>query len=141
MNAHIRLDDSASCQYHAEHQVNVQVAPSFLDSPGSSMASCMQPVKDPVEDVVSRPVTIAFCSLDRSCLAAGRESLDASRFDHSRVNMLNEFRSCVRTTLILLGGIECQEKEGTISKQQPLRAGMHCSFACSPAPALLNTIS
>ncbi len=81
----------------------MQVAPSFFDSPASSSAEFMQSGQDAAE----RPfVTIVFCSPARP---TWQMSLDVP--DHK--SSLSTFRSCVRTTLMLLGGVECQEKEGS----------------------------
>ncbi|KAK9843211.1 hypothetical protein WJX74_008778 [Apatococcus lobatus] len=78
-----------------------QVSPSFFDSPASASADFMQAP----ENTARHPlVTIAFCSLSKLSPAAevpGRSSA------------LSTFRSCVRTSLLLSGGVECQEKDGT----------------------------
>ena len=74
------------------------------------MASFLQPDTITAQAVRSQTVTIAFCSLAASGFVA--DAADAHNGHPSKMSTLNEFRSHVRTTLMLLGGIECQEKEG-----------------------------
>lgn len=58
----------------------------------------------PPEDPAKLPlVTIAFCSLSK---------LNSAIDVPARAALMSAFSSCVRTTLMLLGGVECQEKDG-----------------------------
>ena len=80
-----------------------QVAPSFFDSPASQFASFF-PASEATVNESSRPhVTIVFCALSES---AGVSASSGHK------SAMNDFRSCVRTSLLLLGGVECREKEG-----------------------------
>lgn len=87
----------------------MQVSPSFFDSPASHMATFMQAARDRTARPV-RPelVTVVFCS--------PAKPVGASPFGPSsgtdKIAGLNQFRSCVRTCLLLLGGVEAQEREG-----------------------------
>ncbi len=81
----------------------MQVAPSFFDSPAHEWADFMPSLQEAGKDPVRPDVTIAFCSLSKPSAVL--------ELPEQKLN-LNTFRSCVRTTLLLLGGVECQEKEG-----------------------------
>ncbi|KAK9861804.1 hypothetical protein WJX84_009388 [Apatococcus fuscideae] len=85
--------------------VTHQVAPSFNDSPASSMASFMQTNNE--QNPAQQLVSIVFCS------PAKPDSDLAETASLGKSTLLNQYRSCVRTSLLLLGGVECQEKEGT----------------------------
>ncbi|KAK9843076.1 hypothetical protein WJX74_006588 [Apatococcus lobatus] len=83
-----------------------QVSPSFFDSPASGMATFMRATRDSA--LPAELVTVVFCTLAKSLATSHLMELSAAE----KGMMLNRFRSCVRTTLLLLGGVECQEKEG-----------------------------
>lgn len=88
----------------------LQVAPSFNDSPASSMASFMQTNNE--QNPAQQLVSIVFCS------PAKPDSDLAETASLGKSTLLNQYRSCVRTSLLLLGGVECQEKEGTLSMRR-----------------------
>ncbi|KAK9851364.1 hypothetical protein WJX84_006381 [Apatococcus fuscideae] len=81
---------------------SLKVGPSFFDAPGAELAHLPGGGTQDLEDF---SVTIVFCSC---CyykdLAMHSASLAATA--------LMMYKSCVRTTIRLCNGVECQEKEG-----------------------------
>ena len=101
----------------------MQVSPSFFDSPASQWAEFMPSHQEAGKDIARPDVTIVFCAMSKPNAA-----LDGPE----QKLILNTFRSYVRSTLLLLGGIECQEKEGThliASSARSLSLSSGCSFA------------
>ncbi|DBA81177.1 TPA: hypothetical protein ACH3X2_006995 [Trebouxia sp. C0005] len=102
----------------------LQVAPSFFDAPGAQdtssatagvgSAGLLQPAPPSMVSLASAQrlsdalpnITFAFAS------QVGYK--EVSRIDKQQALIaLGRFKSCVRTSLLLCGGYECQEKEGT----------------------------
>ncbi|KAK9831142.1 hypothetical protein WJX74_004743 [Apatococcus lobatus] len=81
----------------------LKVGPSFFDAPGASAAALPGRSLAESHDV---DVTIVFCS---SCQMKALMAIcpEAARAASAK------FKSCLRTTLRLTQGYECQEKEGT----------------------------
>ncbi|KAK9862122.1 hypothetical protein WJX84_008467 [Apatococcus fuscideae] len=80
-----------------------QVMPSFLDAPGSQMAAFLRPQQRAEAKASRSHVTIAFCS--PCSTKGGQDSIGEAA--------LYQYQSCIRTSLLLLGGYECQEMHGT----------------------------
>ncbi|KAK9822556.1 hypothetical protein WJX74_004389 [Apatococcus lobatus] len=80
-----------------------QLAPSFMDAPGAT--NVWLPGKPELLTLEKPNVIIAFAS------TVGLKELTASSRQLAET-ALQIFQSCLRTTLLLLDGYECQEKDG-----------------------------
>ncbi|KAK9845584.1 hypothetical protein WJX84_001129 [Apatococcus fuscideae] len=81
-----------------------QVMPSFLEAPGSRMATFLRPHQHAeLSNPLKANVVVAFCSPCRT--GEGQDILAQAA--------LHQYQSCIRTSLLLLGGYECQEMHGT----------------------------
>ncbi|KAK9834379.1 hypothetical protein WJX74_000198 [Apatococcus lobatus] len=82
-----------------------QVSPAFFDSPGGHDATFA--MSRPIPQSERAKATLCFCRCSKDAFKALHSSLP-----EAAEGARNIFNSCVRTTLLLAGGYECQEKDG-----------------------------
>ncbi|DBA88293.1 TPA: hypothetical protein ACH3X1_016534 [Trebouxia sp. C0004] len=101
-----------------------QVAPSFFDAPGAQDTSSATPGVGAAGLLLpATPSMASLASVQRLsdelpnitfAFASEVGYKEVSRIDKQQALIaLGRFKSCVRTSLLLCGGYECQEKEGT----------------------------